>query len=122
MLNNQDQGTPNPTSYPLPEESFEGNTEDPNTAIQFAPILKVILGVKELLKDKNRKYGNSGLEPLGIFSKTSIEDKLLARMDDKVARIKNSPEVRKNDLVDLIGYGILLCAHKRWNDFTELQD
>jgi hypothetical protein len=55
-------------------------------------IKKVNEALHELLQYKNAKYGNSGIEPLGIFSKTSAETGLLQRIDDKIARIKTSPE------------------------------
>lgn len=64
----------------------------------------------ELQLDKNQKYGNAGLEPLGIFfQKDHFKDDLalaglLCRLDDKLMRVKNSKELRVNDIADLIGY------------------
>ncbi len=78
--------------------------------------------LRNLLLYKNEKYGNSGLEPMNVFSKASAETGLLQRLDDKIARIKNSPNLRKNDLADVVGYIMLLCVSKGWNNFDEFRD
>lgn len=69
--------------------------------------------IKELLIEKNRKYGNSALSPVRVFSKASAEEQILVRMDDKLSRIRN----RQNDddedpFVDLLGYLVLYLARK----------
>jgi len=74
------------------------------------------------LKEKNKRYGNSALSPVGIWSRLDSEAGLLVRMDDKLSRIRNSPEWRKNDVVDHIGYEILLCIKRGWLDFGDLID
>ena len=43
-------------------------------------------------------------------------------MDDKLSRIVNGKELRKNDIVDLTGYLVLLLAQKGWDNFKELID
>lgn len=78
---------------------------------QFQKDLSQILAeIGTLLESKNQKYGNSALEPLGVFSKLSAREGLLVRIDDKLKRIKNgSLEKDDEDVVnDLIGYLILL--------------
>jgi hypothetical protein len=69
-----------------------------------------LLEIRELLISKNIKYGNSALEPLGVFSKLSAKEGLLVRIDDKLKRIKNgSLEKDDEDVInDLIGYLVLL--------------
>jgi hypothetical protein len=69
-----------------------------------------LLEIRELLVSKNLKYGNSALEPLGVFSKLSAKEGLLVRIDDKLKRIKNgSLEKDDEDVInDLIGYLVLL--------------
>jgi hypothetical protein len=69
-----------------------------------------LLEIRELLESKNLKYGNSALEPLGVFSKLSAKEGLLVRIDDKLKRIKNgSLEKDDEDVInDLIGYLVLL--------------
>jgi hypothetical protein len=69
-----------------------------------------LLEIRELLISKNLKYGNSALEPLGVFSQLSAKDGLLVRIDDKLKRIKNG-SLQKDDedvINDLIGYLVLL--------------
>jgi hypothetical protein len=65
---------------------------------------------------KNAKYGNSALNPLNIFSGKA---KVGTRIDDKLARVRNSVELRKNDVVDIMGYLTLICVENGWNDFTD---
>jgi hypothetical protein len=69
-----------------------------------------LLEIRELLINKNIKYGNSALEPLGVFSQLSAKQGLLVRIDDKLKRIKNgSLEKDDEDVInDLIGYLVLL--------------
>ncbi len=67
--------------------------------------------VKELLIDKNKKYGDSALNPSRIFSKATPLDQILVRIDDKLNRIKQGAGLLANDedvLLDLIGYLVLL--------------
>ena len=73
-------------------------------------VSNVLIEIKDLLIAKNQKYGNSALEPLGVFSKLDSKEGLLVRIDDKLKRIKNgSLEKDDEDVVnDLIGYLILL--------------
>lgn len=83
------------------------NNMMPPFAIQVEEVLDQI---QTMLIDKNRKYGNSALEPIGLFSQLSAKEGLLIRIDDKLKRIKNgSLEKDDEDVVnDLIGYLILL--------------
>lgn len=80
---------------------------------------KVTSSIADLLKYKNEKYGNSALEPMQVFEgKTKVGQ----RLDDKLARIKNSTELKKNDVADLIGYLTLVCVENEWTDFSEFKD
>jgi hypothetical protein len=77
----------------------------------FAVQVGVVLDeIRELLIAKNQKYGNSALEPLGVFSQLSAKEGLLVRIDDKLKRIKNGSLERDDEDVvnDLIGYLVLL--------------
>ena len=73
-------------------------------------VYKVLSEITELLISKNQKYGNSAIEPLGIFSDLSPEEGLKVRIDDKLKRIMNgSLEKDDEDVInDLIGYLVLL--------------
>jgi hypothetical protein len=66
--------------------------------------------IRDLLIAKNLKYGNSALEPLGVFSQLSAKEGLLVRIDDKLKRIKNGSLGKDDEDVvnDLIGYLVLL--------------
>ena len=67
--------------------------------------------IKELLIHKNRKYGNSALQPNRIFSKCSATEQLLVRIDDKLNRIMKGAGLLATDedvINDLIGYLVLL--------------
>jgi hypothetical protein len=79
----------------------------PPFAIQVEEVLN---SIEKMLIEKNHKYGNSALEPLGVFSQLSAKEGLLIRIDDKLKRIKNgSLEKDDEDVVnDLIGYLVLL--------------
>lgn len=88
----------------------------------FQKIAEMLDNLEHLLKAKNLRYGNSALAPVGVFFKGQVENALLVRIDDKVSRIRNSVDPRKNDVVDLVGYLVLLCVAKGWTDFAELID
>ena len=71
---------------------------------------KVTESVTDLLKEKNKAYGNSALNPAHIFSKLDAVESLLVRMDDKIMRIKNKGinDETEDTVTDLIGYLLLL--------------
>jgi hypothetical protein len=85
-------------------------------------ITKVCDCLKEFMLEKNRRYGNSALDPCDTFGKYSANDTINIYMNAKLKRIKNSDEERMNDHVDLLGYLVLKCVDKGWLDFTELLD
>jgi len=85
-------------------------------------IYEVTAALAALLEHKNMKYGDSALHPIKVFSKLGTENSLLQRIDDKLSRVKNSEELRKNDVADLMGYLVLLCIDKGWTDFEEFKD
>jgi hypothetical protein len=67
--------------------------------------------VKELLLHKNKKYGDSALNPTRIFSNCTAVEQILVRIDDKLSRIKSGSDLLSHDedvIMDLIGYLILL--------------
>ncbi|HPV99319.1 MAG TPA: hypothetical protein PLZ78_15910 [Spirochaetota bacterium] len=78
--------------------------------------------VEHFLLEKIRRYGNSALVPLNIFSRAPAAELVRARIDDKIARIRNGSELRKNDVVDLIGYLVLLSIQQGWEDLGDLVD
>ena len=67
--------------------------------------------IKELLLYKNKKYGNSVLEPIRVFSKADDVEQILVRIDDKLNRIQQGAGLIGDDedvITDLIGYLVLL--------------
>jgi len=63
----------------------------------------------EMLVAKNRSYGDSALQPLGIFASGDPVLNLAARIDDKLARIRNDRGAFGEDPIrDLLGYLVLL--------------
>tara|TARA_R110000744_G_scaffold321025_1_gene427129 strand:- start:130 stop:501 length:372 start_codon:yes stop_codon:yes gene_type:complete len=71
---------------------------------------KIVEQITNLLKSKNKAYGNSALEPSNIFSESDPIDSLCARIDDKLMRIKNKGinDKTEDTIHDLIGYLFLL--------------
>jgi hypothetical protein len=62
-----------------------------------------------MLLEKNRKYGDSALNPSRIFSKSDNVEQIKVRIDDKLSRLRNSQDDEDEDVVgDLIGYLVLL--------------
>jgi hypothetical protein len=80
--------------------------------------------IKEMLMEKNKRYGNSSLEPPNIFSKAAAGEGILLRLDDKINRIINNPDPkpRTNDLIDIIGYIILYLVSQEDIDFSRFID
>ena len=86
--------------------------------------------IKELLLEKNAKYGNSALEPVRVFSKDTAVNQLLVRIDDKLSRIKRGVGLLASDedvINDLIGYLVLLkiALNKEQSisfDYSEVQN
>lgn len=75
--------------------------------------------LKSLLDYKNKQYGNSALQPMKVFSGKC---KVGQRIDDKLARVANSRELRTNDVVDILGYLVLVCKEKGWDNFDEFME
>ena len=79
-------------------------------------ISKVCSEIVEMLIDKNRKYGNSALDPVRIFSKADPLEQLRVRMDDKLSRIRSSQDDDTEDAeMDLLGYLVLAQVAKRYD-------
>ena len=74
-------------------------------------IARVCDSVKNLLLEKNIKYGDSALDPTRIFSKASATEQILVRIDDKLSRISRGKGLLLDDedvIQDLLGYLVLL--------------
>jgi len=92
-------------------ENFEEPTEDELTEFDLGT--KRILDEEwELLRSKNRKYGNSATNPVRAFSKASAIEQIKVRIDDKISRlVRSTSEDEDEDVVqDLTGYLVILAA------------
>jgi len=72
--------------------------------------------ITQFLLSKNKQYGNSVFEPMGIFSKGTPQEGLRVRMDDKLNRLmqgNDSIEADEDIVKDLIGYLTLLLIMMR---------
>jgi hypothetical protein len=71
-------------------------------------ILDECLDLARMLLEKNRRYGNSALEPVRIFSRADPAEQLRVRIDDKLSRIRTADPADAEDAVlDLLGYLVL---------------
>lgn len=101
---------------------------DPNTAaplIAYPDVQSMISEecefLRDLLLEKNRKYGNSAIAPSRIFSKADPCEQLKVRIDDKLSRIMNAQVDEDEDPVtDLLGYLILLKVALRVQKLRKL--
>ena len=74
-------------------------------------IIKTCNEIQQLLLYKNKKYGDSAINPIRIVSKSSNIEQILVRIDDKLNRISQGNNLICDDedvIMDLIGYFILL--------------
>lgn len=82
--------------------------DDPLTDTQTA-IANECDAIKQMLLDKNRKYGNSALSPVRIFSQADPIEQIKVRIDDKLSRLTSGQSDDTEDVIsDLIGYLVLL--------------
>ena len=68
----------------------------------------VFARTKKLLIQRNLAYGDSALSPVRIYSKASLKEQLLVRIDDKISRIVRGQNAGEDVAGDLMGYFVLL--------------
>lgn len=79
-----------------------------------AMISTVIDEIEHLLLSKNRKYGDSAIHPVRIFSTANPVEQLNVRIDDKISRILSAQDDDTEDPeFDMIGYLILKRVARR---------
>jgi hypothetical protein len=77
-------------------------------------ITEEVNDILELLLEKNRKYGDSALNPTRIFSRADALEQINVRIDDKLKRIQNRQGDEDEDVDrDLIGYLVLRRVARR---------
>lgn len=104
-----------------PTYVLENSKKDSTTSTNNSggELLQIAQSIGNLLEYKNKKYGNSALAPLDVFKgKCTVGDTI----DHKLARVKNSQVLSKNDVTDTIGYLILVCKEMGWETFDEFKD
>ena len=74
--------------------------------------------VGELLREKNRAYGDSAANPVRIFSRADSAEAIKVRIDDKLSRVARGSEfIETEDVIkDLVGYLALLAAVTETHD------
>jgi len=85
--------------------------KNPNLTETQREIVRVCEDIQALLISKNKKYGNSALEPVRVFSKSDTAEQICVRIDDKLSRISKGAGLLATDedvINDLIGYLVLL--------------
>ena len=76
-------------------------------------IVDEYVGLARFLIGKNRKYGNSALDPVRIFSKADAAEQIRVRIDDKLNRLAQGQTDDEDTVLDLVGYLILLRVRGR---------
>jgi len=79
-------------------------------------INRIMKSTRDLLIQKNRQYGDSALNPIGVFGTTDAVVNLGARMDDKLMRLRGQGIGAQSvdTLYDLQGYiALLIIAIER---------
>tara|TARA_A100000172_G_C2967685_1_gene84767 strand:- start:244 stop:531 length:288 start_codon:yes stop_codon:yes gene_type:complete len=74
-----------------------------------------------LLLEKNKAYGDTANNPPMIFSKLSAQEGILARLDDKLSRVKNKGlnDKTEDTISDIIGYLILYKVQLRKEELNK---
>tara|TARA_R100001443_G_scaffold111961_1_gene125164 strand:- start:787 stop:1161 length:375 start_codon:yes stop_codon:yes gene_type:complete len=79
--------------------------------------------LEDLLLKKNDAYGDSALNPVGIFSSLKASEAIRIRLDDKLKRIANVGlnDETEDTLMDCAGYMILLMIANE-NESNNIQE
>jgi len=94
--------------------TLEEDNEDFHDKVFDELLSRIVENITNLLKEKNKAYGNTALNPINVFSKLNAEEAICARLDDKIARIKNKGinDETEDTVTDIIGYLLLLKMAK----------
>jgi hypothetical protein len=126
MWKDRDDYPPHPDERPM--DDYAVSVQNGLTGEHDGKFNEICMQFAKFLNEKNRRYGNSVLKPLGVFTKHINLDRsnafngMLYRLDDKLARIKNAGHLRKNDLADIVGYILPLMMEMGYNDLEDLID
>jgi len=70
-------------------------------------IEKIFNEVRDFVLKKNECYGDSALNPVRIFSRSSPIEQIMVRLDDKLSRLvrgKDGIETDEDVFTDIMGY------------------
>lgn len=77
-------------------------------------VQQVLYPLEDLLVAKNEAYGNSALDPINVFSKSTAVEQIKVRIDDKISRLYHGKEYGDEDTItDLMGYLTILKIAER---------
>jgi len=87
-------------------------------------IKEVARDVVLLLLQKNNAYGDTANNPPQIFSKLSAKEAILARLDDKLSRVKTKgvTDDVEDTILDIIGYLILYKVQVRKEELIKTKN
>lgn len=92
---------------------FQPMTEDRAGRFRHK-VASVLQEIQDLLMAKNEAYGNSALDPVNIFSKSTAVEQIKIRIDDKLSRLYHGKEYGdENTITDLMGYLTILKIAER---------
>jgi hypothetical protein len=103
------------------DEAKEGPVKGPSNGERCGEITRVQQAIRDICRElehelitKNRKYGDSAINPKRIFSKADALEQINVRLDDKMSRIMSSQADDDEDPeFDLMGYLVLKRVFKR---------
>jgi hypothetical protein len=76
---------------------------------EFEELLDMVIDdARVMLLHKNAAYGDSALSPVRVFSKASLSEQLLVRLDDKVSRLARGSAAGEDVAGDMLGYLVLV--------------
>lgn len=100
-----------------PRRKKKVNRRDLRRKVPLTPMQRLIAQecnkIRDMLLEKNRKYGNSALDPVRIFSKAPTDEQIKVRLDDKLSRLSRGQGAGEDVEFDLMGYLILLRCWRR---------
>lgn len=101
-----------PDSVKLSDSYMHAHMKEALYTDTQAKLIDILDGMKNLLLYKNRKYGDSAINPKKIFYKGDSTNSILIRLDDKIGRVMSNQDdkPRVNDVADIIGYCTLLLV------------
>lgn len=81
---------------------------------------------RSYFKAKNKQYGSSSLNPIKVFGNGTAHTLMGSRIDMILSRIAISQErdgdIKKKDVVNLVGNLVLLMLYKEWIEFDDLME